>query len=676
MTTAAPAPASAGPFSPNFETFSSLFAEEQDETGARLLGDNLYAYQSQECARRQSALLERLKEYKQLSVTLDQMIQRSRYDLLAPVAGGLGYFSCQLQQTNMLRVLIGDGWFVERSVPQAKEIVGRRLEFIKKELEQCTEEERQLEERKKLLLATAAEKEEEATGGGGGKWPALKLMYGSERGIGKTNSGSSSNTSPNTNHNNQLTIPSTATSTDSVPSSSSSTVMPSDGNAKEQGEEEQEKRRGGGVGASEMRHADDGRGIPDVKESRPPGMTAAGGDGGLSSSINEMSPGGPAAAATAAAGTGEVRMTASTSTEESITIPKFQNLTLEDIRLLSSLTGKSVTELCTINDEDELTEEELMMLEARLYAAAAGNELVAKGRMEGQHGFSEALPSSSSLSSSSVSAEALLDDDAYMEKFLLDAVMKKKEKRLQEELMRRMMEQEIAVGHVSSSSSSSCVQKAKQKKEQEEEAVEEQQPQHHKTSPPTGVSTMAASSTRTAPTATPFHGVESEGKGKKKVSFATPTTSPFSVTTGAAAQIASIPPRTSPLYRTPGSIGFHHSPPPESDVPTSTTTTTTLSSSSMPLPTSSFTFRRTTIPVGDIVEITSDGGGAALSTGHKDPLGRLAHGEGGKGERGEKIVQPLTSKNGSGDAGGGVKERDRPVKRRSLFMREMTEKEE
>eukprot|EP00796_Vickermania_ingenoplastis_P002093 gene2093-1273_t len=119
-----------------------------DLSDAELLtGEELYQYLHQQQQQRKTSLEGRLHEYGELMGTLDTLLTRSRHRLLAPVAGGLGYFSAELNETNKILVLLGDGWFVERSVSQAKAIAERRRDFLRRESTVLAEEIRLLREK-------------------------------------------------------------------------------------------------------------------------------------------------------------------------------------------------------------------------------------------------------------------------------------------------------------------------------------------------------------------------------------------------------------------------------------------------------------------------------------------------------------------------------------------------
>lgn len=134
--------------------------DDSDPTEGELLtGEELHEYLRQQNAQRRAALEAREREYNELHKTLDALVKKSRHPLLAPVAGGLGYFKAELRETNRILVLLGDGWFAERSAVQAQGIAERRLEFLKRELVVLREESKQLEDKGELFREEVCRKQ-------------------------------------------------------------------------------------------------------------------------------------------------------------------------------------------------------------------------------------------------------------------------------------------------------------------------------------------------------------------------------------------------------------------------------------------------------------------------------------------------------------------------------------
>lgn len=118
---------------------------------SQLMGEHLHLFMRQQNHQRQREIAAKRAEYASLSTTLDGLVQRSRISLLAPVAGGLAYLPARLVNTNQLVVLLGDGWFVERSAAQAKDIVQRRLQYLDAQGEELRGELKSLEEKITLM---------------------------------------------------------------------------------------------------------------------------------------------------------------------------------------------------------------------------------------------------------------------------------------------------------------------------------------------------------------------------------------------------------------------------------------------------------------------------------------------------------------------------------------------
>ncbi|KAG5495596.1 hypothetical protein GH5_03261 [Leishmania sp. Ghana 2012 LV757] len=125
--------------------------------GEVLTGAELYLYllrQNEEQLRR---VQEKLHEYSTLKDTLHVLTERSRRRVLAPVAGGLAYYPAELNATNTILVLLGDGWFAERSAVQAAEIAERRMDFLRRESEVLQQERNTLRAKQKLFLSELPE---------------------------------------------------------------------------------------------------------------------------------------------------------------------------------------------------------------------------------------------------------------------------------------------------------------------------------------------------------------------------------------------------------------------------------------------------------------------------------------------------------------------------------------
>ncbi|KAG5470690.1 hypothetical protein LSCM1_01936 [Leishmania martiniquensis] len=125
--------------------------------GEVLTGAELYLYLLRQNEGQLRRVQEKLREYTALKDTLHTLTERSRRRVLAPVAGGLAYYPAELNATNNILVLLGDGWFVERSAVQASEIAGRRIDFLRRESEVLQQEQNVLTAKQKLFLSELPE---------------------------------------------------------------------------------------------------------------------------------------------------------------------------------------------------------------------------------------------------------------------------------------------------------------------------------------------------------------------------------------------------------------------------------------------------------------------------------------------------------------------------------------
>lgn len=635
------------------------------EEGALQTGKDMYDYLSREYAGRRQALMERQREYEALSTTLDHLLSRTRHEVLAPVAGGLGYFACELQQTNMLTVLLGDGWFVERTVGQAKEIVDRRLLFLHDEAKAWEEEAAQLAVKKHLLRTTEEEEEAEreaafarakwiADGHADGK-ATHAMGEGDERRTAPSPHPLPPPLAPATGGAPSLHVGPTAVAHPTGPHPNPSShvvpcaldVAPPLATHRLPDADTEEER---GVGQWED-HASTPPRVP------PP--TAAAASSRSSTPTNRS--GRP--------------------------LPTYQTITPEDLHLLSRLSGKSIDALSTIEEEDELSEGELMALEEQLYAKAtseAGGKDRTKQDKEAtsndvagghppRHSRAEENRTNEEEEEVPFSIETLLDDDVYMEKVLLEAVMAKKEKRLLGELTRLLKERE-ALGKTAISTltieqetemnalfPSRPPQKERPKKTDPQEDGEAK---NDGPAPP-GVSCGASFSPSVLP----------------MPKTASPPAS------GASPAIPTSTPSMMPRYTHPGSIGLHSSfapprvdnengprrsssgtrrdpRPPEkgggdggpSPMPSHATTTTTTIGSSTASSVAAQPKTRQTIILGDIHEVSSSQKTEKRAA-HPSPLPLPTS----EAEKGVPSVFPRTL----------PKKDDRAEKRRSLFMQEM-----
>ncbi|KAH9578952.1 Prefoldin alpha-like [Trypanosoma melophagium] len=130
-----------------------MMDEANTEGGEVLTGAELFHYLTN---RNEEQVLEcrnKIKEYIKLRDILQNITDRCRVPVLAPVAGGMAYFESTIDYTNNILVLLGDSWFAERSAKQAREIASRRLEFLQAEEVALVAEAKALMERQSLFLA-------------------------------------------------------------------------------------------------------------------------------------------------------------------------------------------------------------------------------------------------------------------------------------------------------------------------------------------------------------------------------------------------------------------------------------------------------------------------------------------------------------------------------------------
>ncbi|CAG8622743.1 6714_t:CDS:2, partial [Paraglomus occultum] len=72
-----------------------------------------------------------LNDYENLQKTLKTLDDETEYKAMVPI-GKMAFMPGKIVHTNEILVLLGDNWFAERSAKQAIEIIGRRLELVKK----------------------------------------------------------------------------------------------------------------------------------------------------------------------------------------------------------------------------------------------------------------------------------------------------------------------------------------------------------------------------------------------------------------------------------------------------------------------------------------------------------------------------------------------------------------
>lgn len=128
-------------------------AAEDTEEGEVLTGAELFHYLTRQNEHQLTENRRKLQEYTKLQDVLQNLTDRCRVPILAPVSGGMAYFEATMDYTNNILVLLGDGWFAERSAKQAHEIAGRRLEFLRREENALMVEASALMQRQNLFLS-------------------------------------------------------------------------------------------------------------------------------------------------------------------------------------------------------------------------------------------------------------------------------------------------------------------------------------------------------------------------------------------------------------------------------------------------------------------------------------------------------------------------------------------
>lgn len=127
--------------------------EEQPTADELLTGAELYHHLVATSETQITAARVKAASYGELITTLSTLLERTRHSILAPVAGGLGYFEAELVHTNDVLVLLGDSWFAERSVAQARGIAERRVAFLERERLVLENERRTLDARRDLFFS-------------------------------------------------------------------------------------------------------------------------------------------------------------------------------------------------------------------------------------------------------------------------------------------------------------------------------------------------------------------------------------------------------------------------------------------------------------------------------------------------------------------------------------------
>ena len=85
-------------------------------------------------------------DYKALDERLTTLIHRTTHQIMMPVTGSnVAFMPATIRHTNEILVYLGEGYFVERSTLQAKEIIKRKIEKCDKMIDGLNQEKKQIE---------------------------------------------------------------------------------------------------------------------------------------------------------------------------------------------------------------------------------------------------------------------------------------------------------------------------------------------------------------------------------------------------------------------------------------------------------------------------------------------------------------------------------------------------
>lgn len=130
---------------------SDVLGNEGDHYNEALVATEQLAYLISELNAKRARLASSINSYLSLVSTLTSVHQRTRSEVMVPVANGMGYFQGCLRHTNDVLVLLGDNWFAERTVAQAEDVCNRRLVFLRKEDSLAAAELAELETKQRFL---------------------------------------------------------------------------------------------------------------------------------------------------------------------------------------------------------------------------------------------------------------------------------------------------------------------------------------------------------------------------------------------------------------------------------------------------------------------------------------------------------------------------------------------
>lgn len=85
-------------------------------------------------------------DYKALDERLTELIDRTTHQIMMPVTGSnVAFMPATIRHTNEILVYLGEGYFVERSTKQAKEIIKRKIQKCDKMIDSLNLEKKQIE---------------------------------------------------------------------------------------------------------------------------------------------------------------------------------------------------------------------------------------------------------------------------------------------------------------------------------------------------------------------------------------------------------------------------------------------------------------------------------------------------------------------------------------------------
>eukprot|EP00096_Caligus_rogercresseyi_P000251 TRINITY_DN10643_c0_g1_i1.p1 TRINITY_DN10643_c0_g1~~TRINITY_DN10643_c0_g1_i1.p1 ORF type:complete len:405 (-),score=105.95 TRINITY_DN10643_c0_g1_i1:24-1238(-) len=97
------------------------------------------------------------EEYEALYKRLENLCDQTQYQVMIPLAGSKAFMPGRLENTNEVMVLLGDNWFADRSVKQARDMVRRRIQKCDSMLKDLATEKKLFENWRKETLGMKGE---------------------------------------------------------------------------------------------------------------------------------------------------------------------------------------------------------------------------------------------------------------------------------------------------------------------------------------------------------------------------------------------------------------------------------------------------------------------------------------------------------------------------------------